>query len=236
MWKKFLPLMSIAVPGLFVLLAGCAAPPQWAQEGEHTVRDETQKAVFAVGKASAELTDADDVRMAVARTAARTKLNKASRDYAGEFVRGLVDANEEWFAVEELDPFWNDLEDALNAHLRSSIAVVDEWVDAKGRLDGAHTAYARTRQNLDEDFFHAVRESVAQALDAHEEDVLNVELEVVLSGLDEAIERAIEQPFAALLYSEPEPEEAAEEEPEDADDEETDNGEEAAPAQNSDEE
>ncbi len=235
MWKKFLLLMTFAVPGIFVLLAGCAVPPQWAQEGEHTARDETEKAVFAVGKASAELTDAEDVRLAVARTEARTNLNKASRDYAGDFVRGLVDANDEWFAVEELDPFWDDFEDSLNAYLRFSSAVVDEWVDAEGRLDGAHTAYARTRQNLDEDFFHAVRESVAQALDAHEEYVLNVELEVVLSGLDESIERAIEQPFAALLPPEPEPEETVEEEPEEADDEETDNAE-AGPEQNSDEE
>ncbi len=215
MSKKMMLSAGFVVLGSIVLASGCAAPPRWAQE-EDTIRDHREKAVFGVGKASPELSGREEVRAAAARVRARVNMRKAAADYAGDFANRFIESNEEWFEQDELGAFLADFSEAFNVRTRLSGLITDEWVDSRGRLDGEGSAYALARLDLDADLFDVLKAAFAETLEKHGEEVLKVDAETVLAGLDTAAERAVAAPFEALVPAEPEPEpEVEEEQPED---------------------
>lgn len=198
-------LSLIAFVGLSVVLAGCATAPRWARDEESIIRDYREGAVYGIGRGEPAL-GAEPVRLAAANTRARTNMRRASLNYGRELLDRFIESNEEWFDLDVKDAFLDDFEDALKPLVRLTGEISDNWVDSRGRLNGEGAVYARARQSLDRGYFNAVQAAAAEVVGKYADSLLKAEQETVLSGLEAAIEGALQDPLKALLPPEPEPE------------------------------
>ncbi len=208
MRKKIVVLAGIVVAGVFA--AGCASPPGWAQAGESTFRDAGTNAVYGVGRGD---TGEEQVRSTYAKVEARNNLALARVEYVGDLMELFITANKEWFEVQHLDAFFADFEEAFKRHSADMAgSIVEQWVDAGGRLNGEGVFYSLVRQHLDSEFFEAAGKAAYDAIETHGEDVLLVDRGQVVTAWEELLEKAEARPIEALAPPEPGPEEDVKEE------------------------
>ncbi len=195
MLKKLMSLMCMSV--ICAGLIGCAAaPPRWAHDEEGVVRDEQDKAILGVGKATHVLGD-EDVMVAAASVRARTNMRKESLDYASELVSLFFTSNEEWVDFDALDPLMETFKESFKRANRLTGKVVEQWKDEQGAVNDSGTLYVLARQQLDKPFFELIENTLVDAIDRHE-DAIVADKETVLDELRLLIELASQNPFAVL--------------------------------------